>query len=121
MSKNSSSRHQLALAKKHTQNSPLLHMLLKIAGILIPFVLLYWIFFIKIPSQVSYAEVWETVTALSLGQNILLVLTGLLTILTYGWTSATVLPGLTLLRGTQSAVSGQLTSVVLPAPIDLAI
>lgn len=93
----------------------------KILGLLIPALLLYWIFFVKIPSQVSYQEVWSNVTALSFGQNFLLLLAGLLTVLTYGWTSATVLPGLSLRKGTQSAVSGQLTSVVLPAPIDLAI
>jgi uncharacterized membrane protein YbhN (UPF0104 family) len=82
---------------------------------------MYWIFFVKIPSQVSYAEVWSTVTSLSIGQNFLLLLAGLLTIVVYGWTSATVLPGLSLKRGVQSAVSGQLTSVILPAPIDLVI
>lgn len=82
---------------------------------------MYWIFFVKIPSQVSYADVWATVTALTFGQNLLLLLGGLLTIVVYGWTSATVLPGLSLKKGVQSAVSGQLTSVILPAPIDLVI
>lgn len=86
-----------------------------------PLVLLYWIFFVKIPSQVSYADVWATVTALTFGQNLVLLLAGFLTIAVYGWTSATVLPGLSLKKGVQSAVSGQLTSVVLPAPIDLVI
>ncbi len=93
----------------------------KVLGLLIPLVLMYWIFFKVIPSQISYSEIWATVKSLSFAQNIALVLGGLLTIGTYGWTSATVLPGLSLRNGIQSAVSGQLTSVVLPAPIDLVI
>ncbi len=102
-------------------SSSVMHLVLKTLGLLLPIVLMYWIFFIKIPGEVSYAEVWSTITALTGAQNFLLILGGLLTIVTYGWTSATVLPGLSLKRGTQSAVSGQLTSVVLPAPVDLAI
>lgn len=95
--------------------------LFKVLGILVPLLLMYWIFIVKIPSQVSYEQVWQTITSLSIEQNSLLIISGLLTVLTYGWTSATVLPGLSLKKGTQSAVSGQLTSVVLPAPVDLAI
>lgn len=106
--------------KKHKKSS-IKSRIFKIIGFLIPIALMYWIFFVKIPSQVSYAEVWSTVTALTLGQNLLLLFAGLLTIVVYGWTSATVLPGLPLPKGIQSAVSGQLTSVVLPAPIDLVI
>lgn len=93
----------------------------QVLGLLIPAVLLYWIFAVKIPSEVSYQEIWATITALSFSENIILLFGGLITIVTYGWTSATVLPGLPLKEGTQSAVSGQLTSVVLPAPVDLAI
>lgn len=93
----------------------------QILGLLIPAVLLYWIFAVKIPSEVSYQEIWATITSLSFSDNFILLIGGLLTIVTYGWTSAAVLPGLPLKEGTQSAVSGQLTSVVLPAPIDLAI
>lgn len=88
---------------------------------LVPLVLLYWIFAVKIPSEVSYSEVWASVTALTFGENLALLFAGLLTIVVYGWTSATVLPGLSLRKGTQSAVSGQMTSVVLPPPIDLVI
>jgi uncharacterized membrane protein YbhN (UPF0104 family) len=93
----------------------------KILGLLIPAVLLYWIFVVKIPSEVSYQDIWATITSLTFTENSILFIGGLLTIVSYGWTSATVLPGLSLRQGTQSAVSGQLTSVVLPAPIDLAI
>lgn len=110
-----------AKSKNSKPKSKPVHILVRILGVLIPVALLGWIFLVKIPSQVSYSEVWSTLTSLNLTQNILLVLAGLLTIVTYGWTSATVLPGLSLRRGTQSAVTGQLTSVVLPAPIDLAI
>lgn len=97
------------------------HTILRIIGLLIPLLLMYWIFFVKVPSQVSYAEVWGTIEALTTSQNFVLLIAGLLTILSYGWTSATVLPGLSLRLGTQSAVTGQLTSVVLPAPMDLVI
>lgn len=109
------------MTKSKTKRSKPLHIIIKILGMLIPIGLMYWIFFIKIPSQVSYADVWATIEQLSFAQNFALLLAGLLTIVVYGWTSATVLPGLSLRKGTQSAVSGQLTSVVLPAPIDLAI
>jgi uncharacterized membrane protein YbhN (UPF0104 family) len=100
---------------------PLKNRIFKILGLLIPAFLLYWIFAVKIPSEVSYQEIWTTITSLTLTENLILVLGGLLTIVTYGWTSAAVLPGLPLKQGTQSAVSGQLTSVILPAPVDLAI
>jgi len=102
-------------------NKGLLHSVLKLVGLLIPLVLMYCIFIVKLPSEVSYSSVWATISSLSLSQNILLLLSGLLTIVVYGWTSATVLPGLSLRKGTQSAVSGQLTSVILPTPVDLAI
>lgn len=95
--------------------------LLSILFTLVPFMLMYWIFAIKIPSQVSYAEVWNNITSLTLGQNLLLLLCGLLTIAVYGWTSSSVLLGLSLKRGIQSASTGQLTSVVLPVPLDLVI
>lgn len=109
---------QSATLKKHRSWKS---RILRGIGLLIPVALMYWIFVIKIPSQVSYAEVWQTIEALTLGQNLTLLVAGLLTILSYGWTSATVLPGLSLRLGTQSAVTGQLTSVVLPAPMDLVI
>lgn len=104
-----------------TEKKSFKQIVLKLIGIAFPIALMYWIFVVKIPSQVSYAEVWATITSLSMGQNMLLLLAGLLTIIVYGWTSATVLPGLPLPQGIQSAVSGQLTSVVLPAPLDLVI
>lgn len=107
-----------ASAKKH--NAPK-KIILRIIAFLLPFALMYWIFFVKIPSEVSYADIWSTITALTWWQNLLLLLAGLLTIVVYGWTSSTVLPGLPLREGTQSAVSGQLTSVILPAPLDLVI
>lgn len=110
-----------AASTKNPKKSKFGHIIVKILGILVPAGLLYWIFVIKIPSQISYADIWATIESLSVWQNAALFVAGLLTILVYGWTSATVLPGLSLRNGVQSAVSGQLTSVVLPAPIDLVI
>ncbi len=108
-------------SKRLKPKTTLKHRVLKIVFFLIPILLMYWIFAVFIPSQVSYADIWATISALSLAQNILLLLCGLLVIAVYGWTSATVLPGLSLPKGIQSAASGQLTSVVLPVPADLII
>lgn len=83
--------------------------------------LLYWVFAIKLPSEISYADVWAAITALSLADTLVLSAAGVLTVIAVGWTSAAVLPGLPLRQGTQSSVVGQLTSVALPPPGDLII
>jgi uncharacterized membrane protein YbhN (UPF0104 family) len=95
--------------------------LFRIFSFFVPIILMYLVFFVMIPSQVSYADVWTKINSLTIGQNILLILAGLSTIFVYGLTSTTVLPGLSFKRGVQSAVTGQLTSVVLPVPLDLVI
>jgi uncharacterized protein (TIRG00374 family) len=83
--------------------------------------LLYWVFVVKLPSQISYADVWAAVQALSPVDLMVLTLAGLVVIVAVGWTSSAVLPGLPLRQGTQSSVVGQLTSVALPPPGDLII
>jgi putative heme transporter len=83
--------------------------------------LLYWVFFVKLPSEISYADVWAAVQALSATDVVILSLAGILTVIAVGWTSAAVLPGLPLRQGTQASVVGQLTSVALPPPGDLII
>ncbi len=97
------------------------HLLLSIIGWLFTFGLLYWIFVIKLPALVDVNEVKSTVQSLSLAENIALVFGGLLTVWAVGWTAATVLPGLSVKKGTQASVVGQLTSVALPPPIDMVI
>jgi uncharacterized protein (TIRG00374 family) len=83
--------------------------------------LLSWVFFVKLPTQISYADVWAAVQALSPLDVVVLSLAGIVVVVAVGWTSAAVLPGLNLRQGTQSSVVGQLTSVALPPPGDLII
>lgn len=94
---------------------------LQFASWLVSFGLLYWIFFVKLPQQVDISQVWSTVAALTLWQNLLLLIGGLLTVWAVGWTAATVLPGLSVRKSTQASVVGQMTSVALPPPLDMVI
>lgn len=88
---------------------------------LLTIAVLYWVFAIKLAGEISFSEVWATVSALSVPDIIFLLAAGLLTIVAVGWTAATVLPGLSVAKGTEASVVGQLTSVALPPPIDMVI
>ncbi len=95
--------------------------LLKAVGVLIVLALLYYAFFVILPSEVDWADVWADLKALSVGQIVALLLAGLLAIVALGWTSKASLPGLTLYQGTESSATSQLTAFAFPPPADMAI
>jgi uncharacterized membrane protein YbhN (UPF0104 family) len=76
---------------------------------------------VVLPSEVDWSTVWADITALSLGEVVLLVAAGLLVVLALGWTSKASLPGLTLYQGTESSATSQLSAFVFPPPADMAI
>ena len=95
--------------------------ILSVLTYLIPFLLMYWFFFILLPSKIDVAELKSTLQGLSFYDHLLMLLAGILSILAVGWTAATVLPELKVLKATQASVVSQLTAVILPPPADLAI
>jgi putative heme transporter len=109
--------HQRSVAARILRNKRLL----KAVGFLIVLALLYYAFFVILPSEVDWADVWADLKALSVGQIVALILAGLLAIVALGWTSKASLPGLTLYQGTESSATSQLTAFAFPPPADMAI
>ncbi len=95
--------------------------LLKFVAILVVLALLYYSLFVLLPSELDWATVWADLQALSGWQIAALVASGLLAIVALGWTSKASLPGLTLLQGTESSATSQLSAFVFPPPADMAI
>lgn len=93
----------------------------KIVGILLVLVLLYYALFVVLPSEVDWSTVWADLQALTGWQIVALVMSGLVCILALGWTSKASLPGLTLYQGTESSATSQLSAFVFPPPADMAI
>jgi uncharacterized membrane protein YbhN (UPF0104 family) len=90
-------------------------------GILLVIALLYYSFFVLLPSELDWAEVKADFEALTATQIVTLVVAGLIAIVTLGWTSKASLPGLTLYQGTESSATSQLSAFAFPPPADLAI
>ncbi len=87
----------------------------------VPLLFMYWFFFVLLPSEVNIDELKSILQNLSKTDHIILLIAGLTSILAVGWTAATVLPGIKILKATQASVVSQLTSVILPPPADMAI
>jgi uncharacterized membrane protein YbhN (UPF0104 family) len=88
---------------------------------LVPLGFMYWFFAVLLPSEIDVNEFKSTLQSLSRTDHIALLVAGIVSILAVGWTAATVLPGIRVLKATQASVVSQLTAVVLPAPADMAI
>lgn len=93
----------------------------KAVGILIVVGLLYYSFFVVLPSEVDWSEVWADIQALSLGQIVGLTVAGLLAMVALGWASKASLPKLTLYQGFESSATSQLSAFAFPPPADMAI
>jgi putative heme transporter len=83
--------------------------------------LIYWLFFIFLPTQINVDQIKTTLQSLTSSQVLTLLIAGILAIFSVGWTATTVLPGIKLTKGTQASVVSQLTAVILPPPADMAI
>ncbi len=103
------------------QKSSIKKKIISILTYVVPLILMGWFFFILLPSKIDVAELKSTLQGLSFYDHLLMLLAGILSILAVGWTAATVLPGLKVLKATQASVVSQLTAVILPPPADLAI
>lgn len=95
--------------------------IISILTYMIPLVIMYWFFFVLLPSKIDVAELKSVLQGLTLADHIALLAAGVASILAVGWTAATVLPGIKVLKATQASVVSQLTAVILPPPADMAI
>jgi uncharacterized membrane protein YbhN (UPF0104 family) len=106
---------------KTKQNKSIKKRIISILTFLVPLAIMYWFFFVLLPSQIDVAELKATIQSLTLKDHIALLAAGVASILAVGWTAATVLPGIKVLKATQASVVSQLTAVILPPPADMAI
>lgn len=95
--------------------------LLNVLSYVISIGLMYYLFFIVLPARIDVNEVKSILAGMTSEQILALLLAGSASILAVGWTAATVLPGIRVLKATQASVVGQLTAVILPPPADMVI
>ncbi len=93
----------------------------KLVGAIIVAALLYYAFFVVLPEEVDWNQVWAALTALTAGQMIALALSGILVMVLLGWAAKASLPGLRLYQGFESSATGQMTAFVVPPPGDYVI
>ena len=93
----------------------------KAVGILIVIGLIYYSFFVVLPSEVNWSELWADIQDLSAGEILSLTAAGLLTMVALGWASKASLPRLSLYQGFESSATSQLSAFAFPPPADLAI
>ncbi len=93
----------------------------KLVGAIILLALLYYAFFVVLPSQIDWDEVWSAITALTWEQLVVLGLAGVLVMVLLGWAAKASLPGLRLYQGFESSATGQMTAFVIPPPGDYVI
>ncbi len=93
----------------------------KLVGAIILVALLYYAFFVVLPEEVDWNQVWAALTALTAGQVIALALSGILVMVLLGWAAKASLPGLRLYQGFESSATGQMTAFVVPPPGDYVI
>jgi uncharacterized membrane protein YbhN (UPF0104 family) len=91
----------------------------RVVGLLVIVGLVYYAFFVVLPSEISWSQVWEQIQALSVLELVALVASGLLVMVALGWTSKASLPGLSLYQGFESSATSQMTAFVVPPPGDL--
>jgi putative heme transporter len=90
----------------------------KLVAVLITVALVYYAFFVVLPSEISWAQVSAALDALS-GQEIaVLVVSGLVLMVLLGWAAKASLPGLSLNQGFESSATSQMTAFVVPPPGD---
>jgi uncharacterized membrane protein YbhN (UPF0104 family) len=93
----------------------------KAVGILVVLGFLYYAFFVVLPSELDWVDVWADLQALTIDQILALTAAGLLAMVTLGWASKASLPTLTLYEGFESSATSQLSAFAFPPPSDMAI
>ena len=94
---------------------------MKLVAVLITLALVYYAFFIVLPSEISWAEVESALKALTAAEIAALVVSGLILMVVLGWAAKASLPGLTLFQGFESSATSQMTAFVVPPPGDYVI
>jgi uncharacterized membrane protein YbhN (UPF0104 family) len=93
----------------------------KLVAAIIMIGLLYYAFFVVLPSEIDWDEVTAALSALSATQVVLLGLSGVVVMVLLGWASKASLPGLTMYQGFESSGTSQMTAFVVPPPGDYVI
>ncbi len=93
----------------------------KLVAVLITLALVYYAFFVVLPSEISWADVEAALAALTGPEIAALVLSGLVVMVTLGWAAKASLIGLNLYQGFESSATSQMTAFVVPPPGDYVI
>jgi uncharacterized membrane protein YbhN (UPF0104 family) len=93
----------------------------KLVAAIIMVALVYYAFFVVLPSEIDWADVTAALSALSATQVVLLGLSGVIVMVFLGWASKASLPGLSLYQGFESSGTSQMTAFVVPPPGDYVI
>ncbi len=93
----------------------------KLVGVLITLALVYYAFFVVLPSEISWAEVQAALQALTAPEIAALLLAGLGLMVLLGWAAKASLPGLSMYQGFESSATSQMTAFVVPPPGDYVI
>jgi uncharacterized membrane protein YbhN (UPF0104 family) len=90
----------------------------KLVAVLITLALVYYAFFVVLPSEISWAEVQSALEALTAGEIAMLLVASLVLMVLLGWAARESLPGLSLYQGVESSATSQMTAFVVPPPGD---
>jgi uncharacterized membrane protein YbhN (UPF0104 family) len=93
----------------------------KLVAVLLTLALVYYAFFVVLPSEISWAQVQAALQALTAPEIAALVVAGLILMVVLGWAAKASLPGLTLYQGFESSATSQMTAFVVPPPGDYVI
>jgi putative heme transporter len=93
----------------------------KLVAVLITLALVYYAFFVVLPSEISWEQVQAALQALTAREIAALVVAGLILMVALGWAAKASLPGLTLYQGFESSATSQMTAFVVPPPGDYVI
>jgi uncharacterized membrane protein YbhN (UPF0104 family) len=90
----------------------------KLVAVVIMIALLYYAFFIVLPSEINWNDVSAAISALTAIQVFALGLSGVIVMVFLGWASKASLPGLNIYQGFESSGTSQMTAFVVPPPGD---
>ena len=90
----------------------------KLVAVIIMIALLYYAFFVVLPSEINWDDVTAALSALTAAQVAVLGLSGVIVMVFLGWASKASLPGLNIYQGFESSGTSQMTAFVVPPPGD---
>ena len=90
----------------------------KLVAAIIMIALLYYAFFVVLPSEINWDDVAAALSALTAAQVAILGLSGVIVMVFLGWASKASLPGLNIYQGFESSGTSQMTAFVIPPPGD---